>query len=348
MNRGHGGRASARRSGGRPGGGIVATVIALLLALVPLTGSRFIATTLTEVLVFAIFAMSLDLLVGYAGLVSLGHAAFFGVAAYAVALLSTHGIVALAATLPAGIVAGTAAAAIVGVFALRAAGVYFLMLTLAFAQMAFAVAHEWAGVTGGTNGLSGIPRPVVPGVDLGGVVSFYYLVLLLAGLTAAALARIIASPFGAALAGVRENEARMRTMGYDTFRLKFAAFVIAGAAAALSGALYAYYNGFVSPDVLYWTASGQVLVMVLLGGAGTLAGPAVGAAVVLLLQNLASSYTERWTLILGAAFILVVLAAPSGLAGLWARLGASLRRLPTVDSEIGSLPQASSSEGTAP
>jgi branched-chain amino acid transport system permease protein len=345
---GAGARALLPGPRGRAGRRIVLTVVALALVLVPLAGSRFVATTLTEILVFAIFAMSLDLLVGYTGLVSLGHAAFFGVAAYAVALLSTHGIIALAATLPAGIVAGTAAAAVVGVFALRAAGVYFLMLTLAFAQMAFAVAHEWAGVTGGTNGLSGIPRPALPGVDFGGVVPFYYLVLLLAGLTAAALARITASPFGAALAGVRENEARMRAMGYDTFRLKCAAFVIAGSAAALSGALYAYYNGFVSPDVLYWTASGQVLVMVLLGGAGTLAGPAAGAAVVLLLQNLASSYTERWTLILGAAFILVVLAAPRGLAGLWPRLDVALRRLRSADSKAGPPARASSSEGTAP
>ncbi len=295
----------------------------LLLALVPFGLPRYVTTTLTEILIFAVFAMSLDVLVGYTGLVSLGHAAFFGIAAYAVGLLGAHGSTALILTLPAGIAAGTAAALVVGMFALRAAGVYFLMLTLAFAQMAFAVAHQWAGVTGGTNGLSGIPRPAVPGLDLGATIPFYYLVLLLCGAAALTLRRIAVSPFGAALVGVRENESRMRAMGFDTFRLKLAAFVIAGAAAALSGVLYAYYNGFVSPDVLYWTTSGQVLVMVLLGGAGTLTGPALGAAVVLLGQNLASSYTERWTLILGAAFILVVLAAPRGLLGLvtgrWAR-----------------------------
>jgi branched-chain amino acid transport system permease protein len=341
-----GGRARLAGLGPRPGARIASAAITLALVLVPLAGPRFLATTLTEMLIFAIFAMSLDLLVGYTGLISLGHAAFFGVAAYAVALLSTHGVVALAATLPAAIVAGTVAAVIAGVFVLRAAGVYFLMLTLAFAQMAFAAAHEWAGVTGGTNGLSGIPRPVLSGVDLGSAVPFYYLVLLLTGLAVAVLARITASPFGAALAGVRENEARMRAMGYDTFRLKYAAFVIAGAAAGLSGALYAYYNGFVSPDVLYWTTSGQVLVMVLLGGAGTLIGPAAGAAVVLALQNLASSYTERWTLILGAAFILVVVAAPRGLAGLWVRLGSALRRLtPAGSNGRGPVPQPPSSEG---
>ncbi len=259
----------------------------------------------------------------YAGLVSLGHAASFGTAAYAVGLVSTRMSPALLLTLPAGVAAGTLAALVIGVFALRATGVYFLMLTLAFAQMAFAVAHQWSWLTGGTNGLSGIPRPSILGVDLGGAVPFYYLVLLFVGAAAAALRRIIGSPFGAALVGIRENEPRMRAMGFDTFRLKLAAFVLAGAAAALSGALYAYYNGFVSPDELYWTRSGEVLVMVLLGGAGTLIGPAVGAAVVLILQNLASSFTERWTMILGAAFILVVLVAPSGLAGLlsgrWAR-----------------------------
>src|SRR5579875_3604860 len=144
------------------------------------------------------------------------------------------------------------------------------MLTLPFAQMAYAVAHQWSAVTGGTNGLSGIPRPAVPGVDLGSTLPFYYLVLVLCAGAALLLWRIVRSPFGAALVGVRENEARMRALGFDTFRLKVVAFVIAGAAAALSGTLYAYYNGFVSPDVLYWTTSGQVLIMVLLGGAGTL------------------------------------------------------------------------------
>jgi branched-chain amino acid transport system permease protein len=298
-------------------GAQVASIAAwLVLALLPLAHARYLTTTLTEVLIFALFAMSLGLLVGYAGLVSLGHAAFFGTSAYAVGLISTRVNPAFLVTLPAGVLAGTLAALVIGVLALRATGVYFLMLTLAFAQMAYAVAHQWSWLTGGTNGLSGIPRPSAPGIDLGNPVSFYYLVLVIVGAAAVVLRRIIGSPFGAALIGIRENEPRMRAMGFDTFRLKLAAFVLAGAAAALSGALYAYYNGFVSPDELYWTRSGEVLVMVLLGGAGTLAGPAVGAAVVLILQNLASSITERWTMILGAAFVLVVLAAPRGLAGL--------------------------------
>lgn len=295
---------------------ILWAVAALGLALLPLAHVRYLTTTFTEVLIFALFAMSLGLLVGYVGLVSLGHAAFFGTAAYAVGLLSTRASPALVLTLPAGVAAGTLAALIIGVFALRATGVYFLMLTLAFAQMAYAVAHQWAWLTGGTNGLSGIPRPAVPGVDLSGSIPFYYLVLLVVAAAALVLRRIIGSPFGAALVGIRENEPRMRAMGFDTFRLKLAAFVLAGAVAALSGTLYAYYNGFVSPDELYWTRSGEVLVMVLLGGTGTLAGPAVGAAVVLILQNVASSFTQRWTMIMGAAFVAVVLAAPKGLAGL--------------------------------
>ncbi|HEX4836879.1 MAG TPA: branched-chain amino acid ABC transporter permease [bacterium] len=296
---------------------------AIVLVLIPAVLPRYVTATATEILIFAIFAMSLDLLVGYTGLVSLGHAAFFGIAAYTVGLVSLHGNAPLVLTLPAGIAASAAAALLVGVFALRATGVYFLMLTLAFAQMAYAVAYQGAAVTGGTNGLSGIPRPAVPGLEFTGAIPFYYLVLLLFTAAALLLRQITGSPFGAALVGVRENEPRMRAMGFDTFRLKLGVFVIAGAAAGLSGTLYAYYNGFVSPDVLYWTTSGQVLIMVLLGGTGTLAGPALGAAAVLLLQNLVSSYTERWTMILGAAFIVVVLAAPRGLLGLlagrWAR-----------------------------
>jgi len=295
---------------------IVWAAAGLGLALLPLVHVRYLTTTLTEILIFALFAMSLGLLVGYVGLVSLGHAAFFGTAAYTAGLLSVRASPALALTLPAGVAAGTLTALVIGVFALRATGVYFLMLTLAFAQMAYAVAHQWGWLTGGTNGLSGIPRPVVPGIDLSGSVPFYYLVLLVAGAAALVLWRITRSPFGAALAGIRENESRMRAMGFDTFRLKLAAFVLAGAVAALSGVLYAYYNGFVSPDELYWTRSGEVLVMVLLGGPGTLAGPVVGAVVVLVLQNVASSVTERWTMIMGAAFVAVVLAAPKGLAGL--------------------------------
>ena len=301
-------------------GRIVWAAAGLGLALLPLAHVRYLTTTFTEILIFALFAMSLGLLVGYVGLVSLGHAAFFGTAAYATALLSTRASPALVLTLPAGVGAGTLAALVIGLFALRTTGVYFLMLTLAFAQMAYAVAHQWAWLTGGTNGLSGIPRPLVPGVDLSGPVAFYYLVLLIVGAASLVLWRITRSPFGAALVGIRENEPRMRAMGFDTFRLKLAAFVLAGGAAALSGALYAYYNGFVSPDELYWTRSGEVLVMVLLGGAGTLAGPAVGAAVVLVLQNVASSVTERWTMIMGAAFVAVVLTAPRGLAGLLEQL----------------------------
>ena len=313
-------------SGGAVRGGasrIIGAAAGLGLALLPLAHVRYVTTTFTEILIFALFAMSLGLLVGYVGLVSLGHTAFFGTAAYAAGLLSTHASPALALTLPAGVAAGTLAALVIGVFALRATGVYFLMLTLAFAQMAHAVAHQWAWLTGGTNGLSGIPRPAVPWVDLSGAVPFYYLVLLVVAAASLVLRRVTGSPFGAALVGIRENEPRMQAMGFDTFRLKLAAFVLAGAVAALSGVLYAYYNGFVSPDELYWTRSGEVLVMVLLGGTGTLAGPAIGAAVVLLLQNLASSFTERWTMIMGAAFVAVVLAAPKGLAGLmvgrWAR-----------------------------
>lgn len=296
---------------------IVWAAAGLGLMLLPLAQVRYLTTTFTEILIFALFAMSLGLLVGCVGLVSLGHAAFFGTAAYAAGLLSTRASPALILTLPAGVAAGTLAALVIGVFALRATGVYFLMLTLAFAQMAHAVAHQWTWLTGGTNGLSGIPRPALPGIDVSGPVPFYYLVLLVVTAATLVLRRITASPFGAALAGIRENEPRMRAMGFDTFRLQLAAFVLAGAVAALSGVLYAYYNGFVSPDDLYWTRSGEVLVMVLLGGAGTLAGPAVGAAVVLTLQNVASSVTARWTLIMGAAFITVVLAAPKGLAGLW-------------------------------
>jgi branched-chain amino acid transport system permease protein len=306
-----------------------ATLLALLLVY-PLVMPPYLLSVLTEILILGIFAMSLDLILGYTGLISFGHAAFFGVGAYvagvAAVRLSPH----LGVTLPLALLGAGLAALIIGYLCIRASGIYFLMLTLAFAQVLYAVAFKWTPVTGGSNGLSGIPRPTLGllpgGGDLSDPTRFYFLVLLCFLAVYYGLRRVVASPFGRTLVGIRENEARMSAIGCDVARFKLAAFVLAGVLAGLSGALMTYLNVFVSPAQLNWTTSGQVLVMVIIGGAGTLIGPVLGAALVLLLQNFVSAQTDRWPMIMGAVFIIFVLVARFGLIGLWDRLVTRLSR----------------------
>lgn len=271
-----------------------------------------------EVLIFAIFAMSLDLLLGYTGLTSLGHAAYFGVGGYTVGLLARHLGMDSIGTLPLALLAGASAAAIFGPLVLRVSGAYFLMLTLALGQLLYGLMWLWRPITGGDDGLAGIPRPRLPGVEglLWNDVAFYYLTLACAVASCAIMAWLVRSRFGLALRGIRESERRMASLGYDVRRHRYAIFVVAAGIASLAGALYAYFFGYVSPHHLGWTLSGEALVMVILGGAGTLWGPALGALVVNLLRYEVSSYTDRWLTVLGLTFILVVLFAPQGIAGL--------------------------------
>lgn len=305
-------------------------VALIVLILFPfLTPSGYSLTVLTEILIFGLFAMSLDLILGYTGLPSFGHAAFFGLGAYGTALLSVKvGISNLGMTLPITVAVSAITALLIGWLAIRTAGVYFLMLTLAFAQMIFAAAQKWTALTGGSNGLPGIRRPVlfVPGVETADPRAFYVLVLALFAGSFFLLHRIVNSPFGRSLIGIRENEARMRAMGYNVRAYKLAAFVIAGAFGSVSGLAYAYFNNFVSPSDVYWTASGTVLLMVLIGGAGTLIGPVLGAAFFLLLQNAASSMTTRWPIVMGVMFIVFVLFLRNGLVGVWGQARARFSR----------------------
>lgn len=302
-------------------------IIGLGIALVyPSVASLYFLSLAIEVLIFAIFAMSLDLLLGYTGLASFGHAAFLGLGGYIVAYLSSRSDLALnwtgnlLITLPFVIVGTALIAVIIGFFALRTSGIYFLMITLAFAQMLFSIAIRWSGVTGGSDGLSGVPRP---SIGLGPIEyvfnsrpSFYFLALIFFILSWWLLNRIVNSPFGWTLRGIRENEQRMRALGYNTFRFKMAAFVISGAFAGVAGMLLVQFFRHAAPDNLYWTMSGQVLIMLIVGGAGTLSGPILGAALIRLLPNFASTYTERWETLLGVVFISFVLFAPKGILGL--------------------------------
>jgi branched-chain amino acid transport system permease protein len=298
----------------------LALAVLLLLVLLPFASGTFVIKTVTEVLIYAIFAMSLDLLVGYTGLVSFGHAAFFGIGAYAAGYLAQHFSPNFLLHMPLALLLVAAAAFVIGFFSIRVSGVYFLMLTLAFSQMVYAIADRWTDVTGGSNGLAGIPRPQVQIFSYAylfeDVTARYFLVLAFAVLSYALLRWIVRSQFGHALVGIRENETRLRAVGYNTTRFKLVAFVIAGIFAGVAGVLYAGFNRFVSPSDLYWTASGQVLIMVIVGGSGTLIGPSLGAALILILQNFVSSSTDRWPTIMGLIFIFFVFAARRGIMGI--------------------------------
>ena len=266
-----------------------------------------------EILVWGVFAMSLDLLMGYAGMVSFGHSAFFGIGGYTAALLLSAYPGTLAALVLPGLVAG-AAALVVGFFSIRVSGVYFIMLTLAFSQMFFAYTFQSAWV-GAEDGIVGVPRAVVLGLDTARPWSFHLYLVAVVALAVGLLWRIVRSPFGHVLQGIHENEVRMQAVGYAVARYKLLAFVIAGTVAGVAGALYTQLVGSITPDAFLWTTSGEALLMVIIGGTGTLFGAVLGSAAFILLQSLVSSYTERWMLILGATFILFVLFAPGGIVG---------------------------------
>ena len=290
---------------------------ALLVALVavfPKLAGNYPVKLLEEILIWGIFAMSLDLIMGFAGMVSFGHSAFFGVGGYVAALALTHwgANPVNALLLPAA--AAALAALVIGYFSIRVSGVYFIMLTLAFSQMFYAVTFQVAWL-GAEDGIVGVPRPRISGLDLGQAMAFHLYLVVLAALVALFLWRVVRSPFGHVLRGIHENEARMQAVGYAVARYKLAAFVIAGTVAGVAGALYSQLVGSITPDAFLWTTSGEALLMVIIGGTGTLGGSLLGAAAFILLQSLVSSYTERWMLLLGMTFIVFVLFAPGGIVG---------------------------------
>lgn len=298
---------------------VMAAAVVALAAGAPLLPS-YPLTLLTQALIVAIFAMSLDVLLGYAGLPSLGHAAYFGVAAYAVGILATESRAGFGVCLAVGIGLAAVTAALFGLVAIRATGVYFLMITLALGMVVWGLAFRWVTLTKGDNGISGVPRPEL-GLPwtLWSPLPFFYFSLVGATVAWALLGALVRSPFGMSLKGIRESESRMRILGYNVWLHKYLAFIISGTFAGFAGVLWAYYNGFVSPVDVQLVTSVEALLMVALGGPGTLAGPAVGAGLIVFLKNFVSVYTKRWLLILGAVYIGVILFAPRGLAGALAR-----------------------------
>jgi branched-chain amino acid transport system permease protein len=293
----------------------------IVLVTLPLILPPYYVGLVVKMMVFALFAMSLDLLLGYAGMPSLGHAAYFGMAAYTTGLLALKAGWTVWLALPAGIAIAALTSVVFGLLALRTRGSYFLMITLALSQVLWGIAFGWRSLTGGDDGLPEVPRPNLSlPWSMSDNTPFYYFVLLFFVVGTLMLVRIVASPFGYVLRGIRESETRMLVLGYNVWRYKLAAFVVAAAFAGLAGCLYVYFNRFVSPDYVNVVRSAEVLLMVILGGAGTLIGPAVGATLIVLLENLISTYTERWVTVLGIIYVLVALLAPNGIAGLIASL----------------------------
>jgi branched-chain amino acid transport system permease protein len=301
-----------------------AALVVVSLLLLPLysslTGNIFILTLFTRIVILALAAVSLNLVLGYGGMPSFGHAAYLGIGGYAVGMLAQEGVGSGFVQFPVALAASATYALVIGALSLRTRGVYFIMITLAFAQMAYYVASGLARY-GGDDGLTVYKRSDFGGlIDLGNRTQFYYLCLGCLLATVLLIWRIVNSRFGLVVQGLRSNEQRMQAIGFPSKRYRLVCFVISGTLCGLAGALLADNTDFVSPAVMYWTRSGDLIVMVILGGMGTLFGPVIGAVVYLLLEELLSQITEYWALIMGPLLLLVVLFGRGGIMGLLGRL----------------------------
>jgi branched-chain amino acid transport system permease protein len=304
---------------------IVFVIVALvaLAVIVPNTNS-FIILLATRALAFSILVMSLDILLGYTGLASLGQAAYLGVGAYAAAILATRYHIGLGwdfgLVVVFGILIGAALAAVFGLLAIRASGVYFLMITLALGQCVWGLAYRWNSLTGGDNGINVRERPKFGGLDFANEVTFFYVVFGFFTVSLLAMYTLVHSPFGRSLLGIRERELRMKILGYNTWLHKYIAFIIAGAFGGLSGVLWAHTAGIVSPENVVLTTSVDALLMAVLGGAGTLVGGVIGAVIVFGLREYLSTLVPWWQYVLGGVYVLTIFYLPTGLMGIPARI----------------------------
>ena len=299
---------------------IVTAALLLALLLLPIYvefgGSRFLLTLFTRIMILALGAVSLNLILGYGGMMSFGHAAYLGIGGYAVGMLAHEGIFSGFVQWPVALAVSALFALVIGALSLRTRGVYFIMITLAFAQMAYYIVAGLARY-GGDDGLTIYKRSqFFPPIDLTNKVQFYYVCLALLIASIYLVWRIVNSRFGLVVQGTRSNETRMRAIGFPTYRYKLVCFVIAGTLCGLAGALLANHTDFVSPAMMYWTRSGDLIIMVVLGGMGSTFGPLFGAVALLVLEEALSGITEYWQIILGPLLLLVVLFARGGIDGL--------------------------------
>jgi branched-chain amino acid transport system permease protein len=286
-------------------------LVLVIFGALPLVVSSYQMSIANEILIFALLAMSIDVLAGYAGRTSLGHGALFGISTYVVIYwTSVYGGSAWVGCLL-GVVAATLVATVFAAFAVRVSGVYFLLLTLALGMIVWGVCLRWTSVTGGENGIRGVGRPDL----IASPTAFYYATLAVVLLMTVLIWRFVRSPFGLTLRGIRDSESRMRSLGYGTAVHMFVAFIITGFFAGVAGALYALFNNFVSPSTVQLSQSVEGLLMAIIGGIGTLFGSFIGAAAIILLENFVSGYTARWQMVLGFMFIGTMIFAPQGILG---------------------------------
>jgi len=283
----------------------------LLILLIPISGSRFYVFLGTDILIFGLFAVSLNLLLGYTGLVSFGQAAYFGIGAYTCALLMKKASIVFPVAFVSSAVFGAIAALIIGFFCVRLTKIYFAMLTLAFSQIVWAIAFKWNSLTGGDNGIIGVSFPQY----LDSPTRFYYFTLGVVVCSFYILRKLINSPFGRMLTTIRENPERTEFIGINVRQFQLIAFMISGFFSAIAGALFGIFNHSIFPDFIFWTQSAEVLIMTLLGGMYSFFGPVVGAAVLLFLRMQVTSYTQYWPLILGTILTLLLFFFPGGIVG---------------------------------
>jgi branched-chain amino acid transport system permease protein len=296
--------------------------VVLVLVILPPVLPTYVVILLSQTMVYAMVAMSLDILIGYTNLGSLGHAAYFAIGGFTTAILETKYKAGFAVTLFSSIGIAAGASALIGLLALRTTGIYFLLITLSIAMSVWGLIYRWASLTGGDNGISDIPRPDFgPWINLSHHVSFHYFILFFFVISLILIILLVRSPFGKTLVGIRDSESRMKVLGYNVWLHKYLAFIIAGAFAGLAGSVYAYFNRFVGPSDASLDQCMEFVLMVSIGGQGTLIGANIGALLITFMKNMVSVYTKRYLFILGSVYVLTAKYAPEGIMGLIKRLG---------------------------
>ena len=295
--------------------------VVLVLVVLPPVLPTYVVILLSQTMVYAMVAMSLDVLIGYTNLGSLGHAAYFAVGAFATAILETKYKTGFAVSLFSSIGIAAGASALIGLLVLRTTGIYFLLITLSIAMSVWGLIYRWASFTGGDNGISDIPRPDFGWLNLSSNVSFHYFILFFFILCLVLIILLVRSPFGKTLVGIRDSESRMKVLGYNVWLHKYLAFIIAGAFAGLAGSIYAYFNQFVGPSDASLDQCMEFVLMVSIGGQGTLIGANIGAFLITFMKNMVSVYTKRYLLIMGIVYVLTAKYAPEGVMGMLKLLG---------------------------
>lgn len=296
---------------------LISLLAFIAILLLPSAVSSYYVGLVIQIFVMAIFAASLDILVGHTGLPSMGHASYFGVAAYTTAFMALSGVKNFWLVMGLAVASGGVTAALFGLLAIRAQGPYFMLITVALSQVLWGIAFKWRSITRGDDGLPGIRRPEIGmGFDLTSDMHFFYFSFGLFLLVLLGLYILVNSPFGHALRGIRESESRMKALGYNVWLYKYLSFVFAGAFAGVSGSLWVYYSGFVNPSYLGLDMSVKALLMLILGGSGSLFGPAIGAGIIVLLENIVSGLTERWSLFLGLMYVVVIMLFSEGITSI--------------------------------